>query len=54
MKQMLADDTVSIDDDADREERDEFGMASMVEILRNNLEETIQSKETRPMTPKMK
>ena len=54
MEQMLADDDISMDEDADREERDEFGRSSLVEIQRNNLEETSQSEQTLPMTPKMK
>ena len=50
MEQMMADDDISMDEDADRQERDDFGKTSLVEIQRNNLEETIQSEQTLPMT----
>ena len=30
MREMLADDDISLDEDADREERDEFGVSSLV------------------------
>ena len=54
MEQMMADGDISMDEDADREERDDFGKSSLVEIQRNNLEETIQSDQALPMKPKTK
>ena len=49
MEQMMAEGDISMDEDADREERDNFGKSSLVEIQRNNLEETNQSEQTLPM-----